>query len=253
MRSVLVGSDLGPRSDAVVRGAAALALASGAVLHVVHALGLVGRPLREAVTALEAGADPRARRALEEQVGRVLGEDVDRALPAVDYRSAPVALLERAREVDADVVVVGAGEDPAGTVFHVASRSTRPVLVLRGAFRWPPGSVLYPVDEPDASGGGLRHACDWLRRACPAPSPRVSPAPAGHLLDRAGRSGTDLLLLHRRPGGSIPPQERAWYQALLRSPCPVCLLPGAGEQPAPRADAARARAPEDGVALAAGG
>ena len=249
MRSVLVGSDLGPRSDAVVRGAAALALASGAVLHVVHALGLVGRPLREAVTALEAGADPRARRALEEQVARAAGQGP--VLPAVDYRSAPAALLERAREVDADLVVVGAAENPAGTVFHVASRSARPVLVLRGALRWPPGSVLYPVEEPDASGGGLRHACDWLRRACPAPSPRVSPAPAGHVPDRAERMRPDLVLLHRSPGGSTPPQERAWYRALLRSPCPVCLLPGAGEQPAPRADPARA--PEDGVALAAGG
>jgi nucleotide-binding universal stress UspA family protein len=306
MRAVLVGSDLGPRSDAVVRGAAALALGSGAALHVVHALGMVGMPLREAVAALETGADRRARGALDEQLRRVLGKGSDPALPAVDFRCAPAALLERARELDPGVVVVGAGssdaaEDPAGTPFRVAARSARPVLVLRGPLHWPPRSVLYAAEEPGASGDDLRHACDWLRRACPPPSPRKPPmellvlhaaqgprappdgaaalarearraghrqlrvtgirdprhgrppaTPAGHVLDWAGRMAPDLLLLHRHPGDPAPVRERAWYQALLRSPCPVCLLPGSGEPAARWEDPARERAPEDDGVLAAG-
>jgi len=306
MRAVLVGSDLGPRSDAVVRGAAALALGSGAALHVVHALDMIGMPLREAVTALETGADRRARGTLDEQLRRVLGRAPDAAPPAVDFRCAPAALLERARELDAGVVVVGAGppgagEDAAGTPFRVAARSARPVLVLRGPLHWPPRSVLYPVEEPGACGDALRHACDWLRRACPPPpagtspmellvlhaahGPEASPdgaaalaraarraghrrlrvtgirdprhgrppaTPAGHVLDWAGRMGPDLLLLHRRPDDPAPVRERAWYQALLRSPCPVCVLPGTGGPAARWEDAAPERAPQDDGVLAAG-
>lgn len=239
MRSVLAGSDLGPRSDEVVRAAAALALGSGAALHVVHALGLVGRPLREAVTALEAGADHRARRALQEQVDRVLGRNSGSALPAVDYGSPVRALLERARELGPDVVVVGAGESPAGTAFRVAAESARPVLVLRGAFRWPPRSVLYPAEASGTSGEGLRHARDWLRRACPPREPAVElRVSAGHVLEWAGGGTADLVLLHRRPGGSTPQRERAWYRALLHSPCPVCVLPTTGEDADRRVDAA---------------
>lgn len=306
MSPVLVGSDLGPRSDDVVRGAAALALAGGATLHVVHALGWIGMPLREAVTALQSGADGRARGALEEQVGRVLGKGSHPAVPAVEYACPPVALLERARELEPDVVVVGAGEPPgagehlSGTTFRVAAQSARPVLVLRGPLHWPPRSVLYPVQEMDASGDGLRHACDWLHRACPAPPQRrpvellalhaaegLDPSPdraaalaraarlagsrrlrvtairdprhgrppataAEHVLEWAGRTEPDLVLLHRHPGASARVQDRTWYQLLLRSPRPVCLLPEIPEPPAPPADAAGEQAPEDGGVLAGG-
>ena len=304
MRSVLVGSDLGPRSDAVVRGAAALASGCGATLHVVHALGWIGMPLREAVTALEAGADRRASRALEEQAGRVTGRGSGSVLPAVEYGCPPLAILERAKDLEPGVVVLGAAGPPgareplSGTTFRVAARSPRPVLVLRGSFHWPPRSVLYPVQGVDASGDGLRHAGDWLHRACPAPPPRQPmellalhaaegpdaapdraaalagaarrvgrrelrvtgirdprhgrpPATAAeHVLDWAGRVKPDLILLHRHAGDAARVQDRTWYRVLLRSPCPVCLLPGTGEPAARPADTAGERAPEDDGVLA---
>jgi len=154
----------------------------------VHALGWIGMPLREALTALHAGADHRARQALGEQVGRVLGKGSDSAVAGVEYASPPLAILERARDLGPDAVVLGATDPPgaggylSGTTLRVAAAASQPVLVLREPFSWPPRSVLCPVEEPDGCDDGLRRACEWLHRACPAPSSRGGRDPSMELL-----------------------------------------------------------------------
>lgn len=275
MRSVLVGSDLGPGSDAVVRGAAALALGSGATLHVVHALGLIGLPLREAVTSLQGGVVEQARHTLREQVRRVLAGCADVVVPVVDYQSPPLAILERAKSLEADLVVLGAawgsapGEHLSGSTVRVLAQGDLPVLVLREPFRWAPRSVLVPVDGEPGPGDPLRHARDWLRRACPGTAgtePRLesrvlhpagaegggAPSPAEQILGWAERDAADLILMHRRDDDSVPLPERTWYQVLRRAPCAVCLLPETRNPPARPlcAVADGAPAPEDEAVLA---
>lgn len=234
MRSILVESDPGPGSDAAVRGAAALALGSGATLHVVHALGLVGLPLREAVAALEGGVAERAADALREQLARVLAGYAVAAVPLVDYRSPDHALREQARAADADLVVVGSPRQ-ADAMARGSGPRARPVLAHREPFRWPPRSILLPVDESPACAGVVRAARDWLRRALPgAPGHAgerrlellelpAAASPADHVLDRA--AGADLIVLPLPDGGAGPRADRTRGQVLHRAPCPVLLLP----------------------------
>lgn len=176
MRSIVVGSDLGSRSDAVIRSGAHLALGSGAALHVVHALDLIGLPLREATPALERGIDRQAHQALQEQIDRVLMGCAAAAMPVVDYRSPPVAIVQRAEATDADLIVLGAAGDSGGrshlpdVIARVVAWCTRPLLVIRDPPQWPPRTVLCPVEDAPITENRIGKITQWLHRACPGPA-----------------------------------------------------------------------------------
>jgi|GEM_PF-2030050 len=193
MRSILVVSDLTHASDGVLRAAAVLAGNTGAELHVVHALGLVGLPLREAVERLCPSSRQRSEEALEEQLSRTLPAHVWAASAELDRQAPYAAALQRAREVEADLLLVGpecvwpaealrTGPLPR----RLASASAAPVLVVRGLAALP-RRVLVPVGPGDLRGRTLERACAWLRRL------------------RAGGAGGprgigDLHVLHVSPG-----------------------------------------------------
>jgi nucleotide-binding universal stress UspA family protein len=188
IRSVLVGSDLSAGSDAVVRAAAGLAEQTGAALHVVHAFEFLGVPLREATlhlgplrTLVEQSRD-----LLRDQLARAVPETMERGTVKLDHRPASTALLERARAVGADVIVLGphrpglGGSDrQGGTVRRVLEEASVPCLVTRSPLPVPVRRVLLPVGRSDVRRGLLAAAVEWLaalrcRQEARAPTGRTT-------------------------------------------------------------------------------
>ncbi len=171
-RSVLVMSDLNPSSDVVVRSAARIARRSGAELHVVHALGLRGISMREALVVLDEQYATRTREALEDQLERALPNGFQAVSNTLDYQPAQLAVQYRAREARADLVVVGP-EEPRSvslsgnrrTLAEAAARTGAPVLVVSSAVRWPPRRLLMPLQDADVAAGVLEQAAEWLLSA----------------------------------------------------------------------------------------
>lgn len=156
-RTILAGSDLTDASDAVVRTAAALAAHAGARLHVAH------------VTEGPVAGDKRAaRRALDEQLRRVLPDGFE-AVTAELYGGAPADALEAvADEVDADLLVLGPHGGTAlgahflgSTADRVLRTTRRPCLVVRSEMSFPVPGVGVPVDFSEPSSAALRHAFRW--------------------------------------------------------------------------------------------
>ena len=107
---VLALSDLSVRSDHALRCAGQLAAEMGTELHVLHAMALTGRTLREAMpilqnigTAIRAADD-----ALRAQVARTVTFGIRVAAPRIDVDNTTKALLARTREIGAGAIVVPA-------------------------------------------------------------------------------------------------------------------------------------------------
>jgi hypothetical protein len=82
----------------------------GAELHVLHAMALTGRTLREAMPLLHSigTAIREADDALRAQVERAVTGDIRVAAPRIDVDNTTKAMLARTREIDAGAVVVPA-------------------------------------------------------------------------------------------------------------------------------------------------
>src|SRR5690606_10421281 len=107
IRSVLFASDLSESSDDVLRAAARIATHAGAELHAVHVaeenawVGMGGETMMDMQRRIH-----EARRALTEQIERVAPEQTLKSARLVfgpPYRG----IEERAREVAADLIVIG--------------------------------------------------------------------------------------------------------------------------------------------------
>lgn len=141
LRTILAATDLGPASDEVVRSAATLAHLAGAELQLIHSLDLPwtssGDVMRRTGMAdWMAAAEER----LEEQVERTMPKGVRPSGRVVSFHAAHQAVLERAGELGADLIVVGphsGGEVGAHFLGTTADRVLRtaevPCLVARGA------------------------------------------------------------------------------------------------------------------------
>jgi nucleotide-binding universal stress UspA family protein len=107
---VLALSDLSVRSDHALRCAGHLAAEMGTELHVLHAMALTGRTLREAIPILHSiGTAIRdADDALRAQIERAVTADIRVAAPRVDVDNTTKAMLVRAREIIAGAIVVPA-------------------------------------------------------------------------------------------------------------------------------------------------
>lgn len=188
IRTVVVGTSLGPESDMVVAKALEMARSLGARLHPVHAtvlpLPYAGEPFvpwvdEEAIRAQE----QIVRQELESQLDR-LGVDRSRDLAGVTVQpGAPYqVILETVRRLDAGLTVIGHAEGAEGegtlarllgsTADRVLRKATHPVLVVRGDMPVPPQRVLVPVDlsplSADAYLCGLG-VLDQLKERGPVP------------------------------------------------------------------------------------
>jgi universal stress protein E len=180
IRSVLVATDLSPESDQVVREAATLAEHVGAQLHSVHAANILGRAasgLPLDVIRLE-GLVGDARDALRSQIDRVLPRGMEMTSASVDYKGAAPAILEKAREVDADLIVMGphsawvpASDRVGTTAQRVVEKATVPCMVVKRPLVMPPRRVLLPVGESDIRVGALGPVTRWLCGLHPSGGP----------------------------------------------------------------------------------
>jgi nucleotide-binding universal stress UspA family protein len=175
--AILVASDLSAGSDAVLSSTFALAEKVNAEVHVLHALDLATVPY-SAMSATEGFQQRRqdARDALEEQVLRVAPEGVGAASQQVKVEAAPKAILDRAGEVDARLIVIGPatprvfrGPILGNTADHVIRSSAAPVLVIRHPTTFDVRNVVVPIDLGDPARGALDQALLWASNLGGAP------------------------------------------------------------------------------------
>jgi nucleotide-binding universal stress UspA family protein len=169
IRSILVASDLLKHSDDLLSSAAVLTTRLGADLHIIHALEFATVPQSAMGTSGEFhrhGED--ARQALEDQVRYAIPEGVRPASQNVRTDSAPTAILERAREVGADLIVIGParprpfrGPILGNTSDRIIRTSTAPVLVLGAWTEFRLHRVVVPLDLADPARGALDQALTW--------------------------------------------------------------------------------------------
>ncbi len=175
MRSILAVSDLTPASDGALASAAVLALRAGAELHVVHAMEIVGMPLREALHSDVGRRIQDAESALARQVRRAVPDALAPASRALGFHKVQDTVRVRAREVGADLVVFGAADPrtPGGArhlraLEDVAGAAAAPCLLVRDPLVHPPARVLLPLSAAEVGEGVLADACDWLASIEPA-------------------------------------------------------------------------------------
>lgn len=193
VKHILIGTSLGEESDQVVRSGLAVARAVGARVFLVHAA-----PLEPQLIGYEAGADTVARLDQLSRREEELRQQIDRlgaGGPALEdsriETGAPHrVLLETAKEIGADLIVVGAtGSGPlaaellGSTADRVVRKAACPVLIVRGELRMPPREVLAPVDLSTLSGDSFRRGLQILAQLTGTSRVRVRAIHALSLLD----------------------------------------------------------------------
>lgn len=169
-RSILAATDLTPSSDRVLRAAASLCALTGATLHVIHAFDFPPSPymgqVGEIATFQGRIADCEAN--VQAQVSRVVHPGVTVAPPRVEIYAAHRAIADYAREVDAELVVIGPHarrEMEIGFLGGTADRLLRtlevPCLVVRDHLRVPLRHVVVPMDLSEWARAALDVAVAW--------------------------------------------------------------------------------------------
>ncbi len=174
---VLVGTALTSDSDRVVRAGAAVARALAGRVHLVHSVPypveffddtILSDRVLERLREKEREALSRDLEAQAERTGA--GEDLLHGT-TIEAGEPHRVLVERARALRPEILVVGAAEDAeritrafGSTAGRVLRKATRPVLVVRDALELPPRSVLLPVDLSPLSADVSRAASMLLGR-----------------------------------------------------------------------------------------
>ena len=169
---VLIGTSLTEASDPVVRSGVQMARRAGAKIHLAHAysppMTYSGSPFFPEVPLAEVFKAERAalQRQLDGQIARLGIDRTELAGIHLEVGPAHRFLVDTARQVGADLIVVGSSESPrlakifGSTADRVVRKATCPVLVVRGELRIPPERALLPVDlsplSAEAFEAGLR-------------------------------------------------------------------------------------------------
>jgi len=171
LKKIVLGTSLNDHSDAVVRTGVALARATGASPWLVH----VYPPLL--VTYGAAGLDTpwieEQVRSLEQQIDAQAGRTGLSALPGFSPDQVRLMLgsphreiVDFARRVDADLIVVGAAEGRhkvlGSTADRVIRKASCPVLAIRSEAAFPPTRVEIPVDLSVVSVNALQRGVALL-------------------------------------------------------------------------------------------
>ena len=207
-RCILAATDLSGASDHVLRSAAAVAAATGAKLHVIHAFDFaspayMGRRLERVTFQHRIAA---AEVALDAQIARTVPPEVRVADRRVEIYAAHRAIAEHAEAVKAELVVVGAHTHHGshlGVLGSTADRLIRtlevPCLVVRTELGLPLHRVVVPLDLTEPARAALEVGVRW----------------AGALGAREGGPGlpeTEVAVVHVVPqlfAVAEPPFDRA--------------------------------------------
>jgi universal stress protein E len=164
-RTVLAASDLSAGSDAVVAAAAAIARATGAKLHLIHA-----RPPRGSARAVDEEEG-----ALRAQADRIVPGEEDRPELHVATGTPERVIVDAVEAVRADVAVLGPHRaqgfaEPllGGTAERLLRGLRVPCLVVRGELSLPLRRIVAPVDFSEPSLGALRTAIQWAAALHPS-------------------------------------------------------------------------------------
>jgi len=174
---VLVGTTLSPDSDRIVGTAARVARTLGARVHLLHAVPYPVELFDDTILSDHVLTDLREReraalgRDVAAQAERLgIGADLLAGI-TVDPAEPHRALVRLAKELDPELLVVGAAEEEGrvtrafgSTAGRVIRKTARPVLVVRGELALPPERVLLPVDLSPLSGEATREAAGLLVR-----------------------------------------------------------------------------------------
>lgn len=225
-RSILVASDLGGASDAVVHAAGGLAAALDAELHVLHAFDFPALPYRERNPAAEpvtfADQLREAERELDAQLERTLPGGVRIGSREVVVFVAHRAIEERTAVVGADLVVIGPHrEHPIADAFlgstadHVVRTLDVPCLIARGDLHLPLRRILVPVDLSESARRALQVAIGWAIRL------------GGGSADTAAAGTAEVSAIHVVPpvyGGPEPLVDPARVDAQLADESAAALV-----------------------------
>lgn len=169
IRSILIASDLLENSDEALRSAAALAERLEAEIHVFHALDIPvsGYPGTGVTLDFQRQIHD-ARRMLREQAERTLPEGVRLGSLHIAVDRPHAAILHRARQVNAQLIVLGPHRPRAfrgpilgNTADRLLRSSEIPVLILPEPLRLPLRRVVAPMDLSDPARGALDQGLLW--------------------------------------------------------------------------------------------
>ncbi len=183
VRSILATTDLSTGSDAIVRAAAVLAQRAGAELHLLHSLELPWIPSKDVMRRTGFfGQIETAEERLQEQVERTMPEGFLPTSQKVIIYLARKAILDRAEEVSADIILVGAHRGGAagahflGTTADWVIRTAKvPCLVVREPLPDVIRHIGVPIDFSDPSQGALETAFGWALQLAQAPETESVP------------------------------------------------------------------------------
>ncbi len=171
-KTILATSDLSDNAEMAIERAAQLASQHGAKLEILHVLEdwpdqePAGLPLSLPLKSLLRKAAEAARERLQRQTERAIGDAPPPEL-RVEVGKDFVVIIRRARQIEADLIVVGAhGSHFVRDLFlgttaeKVVRKGDRPVLVVKKASGTPYRRVLIPTDFSDASRQAFLAALD---------------------------------------------------------------------------------------------
>lgn len=169
IRSILAANDRSGTADTVVRAAGALCALTEADLHVVHAMEVpFFYPTAEAtIPGMELNLEE-VREAQREQLRYSLPPTVLVKSCEVAFASPSAAILQRAQDVAADLIVMGphrprpVGDQVLGsTADRLVRTSEAPCLIVHAPLSLPLRRLLVPSDLSEASGRALQVALVW--------------------------------------------------------------------------------------------
>jgi nucleotide-binding universal stress UspA family protein len=169
IRSIVAANDRSEAADSVVRAAAALAALTQADLHVVHAIEVPS--LYPDAGATIPGMDAKleeARGAQREQLRYSIPPTVLVESCEVTFAKPHAAILQRAHEVSADLIVLGPHRPRAvadrvlgSTVDRVIRTSEVPCLIVRAPLSLPLRRILVATDLSEGASRALDVALVW--------------------------------------------------------------------------------------------
>lgn len=172
IETVLIGTSLTEASEKVVRAGLKVARAAKARVGLVHAfppqLIYGGAPYVPELPEVVEAQKESLRRKMEAQAHLLGIRPEEHAGMFLELGPAHQMLIETARKTNADLIVVGAAEEPilakliGSTADRVVRRATCPVLVVRRELPVPPARVLLPVDLSLLSAEALREGLEVL-------------------------------------------------------------------------------------------